>query len=306
MPFAQVFIDDVIIASDSIEEHHAHLNAVFARMKERGLMVKASKAQLYSTRCNFLGHVISAEGVAPQEDKVQAVRDWKLPSDVTQMRGFLGLVGYYRKFIYNFADKAKALNDLTKKEVKFPKTKDEWTEEQLLSFAVLKRALIQSPLLALPNVHRARDGTLPFLVQTDASEFAMGAVLMQDFGKGWQPIQYASKTFNSAECNYSTTERELLALVWATTEVFRKYIYGTECILQGDHRPLETLMTPGRAISRRQARWIQVLQEENVPKMTWVAGTSLPVPDALSRYCMDFVIPSPESGLTGSLGSSKG
>jgi hypothetical protein len=307
LDFAHVFIDDVIIASDSVEEHRLHLDAVFQRMRENGLMVKSSKVQLYSTRCNFLGHVISADGVAPQEDKVQAVRDWKVPQDVTQLRGFLGLVGYYRKFIFNFADKAKHLNDLTKKDAKFPKSEAEWGADQLTSFHVLKRALSEAPLLALPDIWKARSGVSPFMLQTDASEFAMGAVLMQDFGQGWRPIQYASKTFNSAECNYSTTERELLALVWATTEVFRKYIYGTDYLLHGDHRPLETLLTPGRAISRRQARWIEVLQGENVPRMTWVPGTSLPVPDALSRYGFDVKIPSPESGLTGSLrGLSEG
>ena len=111
----------------------------------------------------------------------------------------------------------------------------------------------------------------------------MGAVLMQDQGKGWQPVAFASKTFSPAEINYSVTEKELLALVWATTEKFRHYVLGTQYELQGDHKALITLLTPGRSVNRRQARWIEILQEQGVPQMNYVPGSTLVVPDALSR-----------------------
>ena len=300
--FVKVFVDDVIISSMSVEQHRKHLMLVFERMKKMGLMVKGSKVQLFSTRVQFLGHVISADGVAPQEEKVKSVQEWPIPKNLSDLKGFLGLVGYYRKFIFNFADKAKPLNDLTKKEAEFPKDEKGWSKEQLDALTHLKLALMTAPVLALPDYKGASSGKHPFLVQTDASGGAMGGILMQDQGKGLQPIAFASKTFSPAECNYNTTERELRALVWATCEEFRHYILGTAYKLQGDHRPLTTLMTPGRALSRRQARWVEVLQENGVPSMEYIPGVCLPVPDALSRRS-DLLanMPSPTSGLTNGL-----
>ena len=111
----------------------------------------------------------------------------------------------------------------------------------------------------------------------------MGCVLMQDFGMGFQPVAFASRAFTPAEVNYNTTERELRGLVFATCEQFRVYLFGCVYELQGDHRPLATRMEPSRPLSRRQARWVESLSENDVPQMTWVPGTSLPVPDALSR-----------------------
>jgi hypothetical protein len=169
LDFVKIFVDDLICASDSVEEHQEHLRILFERLREKGLMVKGSKVQLFATRVKFLGHVLSSEGVSPQEEKIRAVEEWPLPKNMTELRGFLGLVGYYRKFIYNFADKAKELNNLTKKDAVIPKTAEEWTKEQLYSFRVLKRCLTRAPLLALPNYKGAWDGSKPFLIQTDAS-----------------------------------------------------------------------------------------------------------------------------------------
>ena len=282
LPFVHVFVDDIIVASPSVEIHRHHLRLLMERLRERQLVVKGSKAQLYQEEVQFLGHTLSTSGLAPQTEKVKAVLDWPLPKNLTELRGFLGLAGYYRKFIHRFADKSKPLNDLTKKDVSFP-TPDSWTEEQLQAFETLKSALTTSPVLALPDYAGAMSGKSPFLVQTDASGSAMGAVLMQDQGNGYQPICFASKTFTPAECNYNTTERELRALVWATCEEFRHHILGTHYKLVGDHRPLITLMSPGRELSRRQARWVEALQENGVQHMEYVPGQSLVVPDALSR-----------------------
>jgi hypothetical protein len=258
------------------------------------LAVKESKAQWMKTRVNFLGHVVGEGHLAPQSSKVEAVKNFPKPITVSDLRGFLGLVGYYRKFIYNFADKATPLNDLLKKDSDMKM----WCEEQDRAFAKLKECLMEAPVLVLADTKGARDGSRPFHIQTDASGSAMGAVLMQDHGKGLQPVAFASKTFNPAETNYNTTERELRALVWATTEMFYMYVYGTSYKLQGDHRPLATLLEPGRELSRRQARWVEKLQEHGVPKMEYVAGKFLPVPDALSRPSgMLATTPSPREGL---------
>ena len=126
-------------------------------------------------------------------------------------------------------------------------------------------------------------GRAPYLVQSDASLLAWGGVIMQDQGQGYQPIAFASKTFNSAQVNYSATERELQALVSCTCEEFRHYLFGTDYQLQGDHAALAWLMDPRRELTRRQARWITTLLENGVPTMAWTAGTTLPVVDALSR-----------------------
>jgi hypothetical protein len=299
-PFVHVFVDDLIVAADTVEEMHYFLDLLFARMKEHGIAVKGSKVQLYSTTVDFLGHVISAEGISPQAEKIKAVAEWPRPKNLTELRGFLGTCNYYRKFIYNMADKSAPLNNLTRKDVPFP-VPDEWSTELIDSFETLKRALCEAPVLALPDMKAAIEGTRPFRVQVDASSAAMGAVLMQDLGNGWQPIAYASKSFNSAECNYNTTERELRGLVWATCETFRHYLLGTQYELQGDHRPLQTLLQPNRAYSRRQARWVELLEENGVPHMIHVPGKSIPVPDALSRRgdYMD-VIPTPRQGIDAS------
>ena len=133
LDFVHVFVDDLIVASDSVEQHHEHLKILFKRLKEKQLCVKGSKASMYRESVNFLGHVVYVDGLAPQAEKVKVVQDWELPKDLTNLRGFLGLAGYYRKFIYRFSDTAKPLNDLTKKGAEFPKSPEEWTPEQLLA-----------------------------------------------------------------------------------------------------------------------------------------------------------------------------
>ena len=279
LDFCQVYIDDIIIYSDTPEEHLHHLRILFDRLRKSKVLAKGTKAKLFRTSCDFLGHVIGADGVAPQQTKVEAVAKWPTPTSVSDIRAFLGLAGYYRKFIYRFSALATPLNALLK-------DKAEWTwrpDEEEASFQQLKKALTSAPLLVLPDMGAAMDGSAPFRVQTDASLAAMGGVIMQDQGKGFQPIAFASKSFLPAEMNYSATERELRALIYCTCEEWRHLLWGCDYELQGDHRPLVWLLEPSREISRRQARWLDLLGENDVPRMTWVAGKSIPVPDALSR-----------------------
>ena len=298
MPEVRIFVDDGIVGSHSVEENYMTMRRVLERLREMNMVLKGSKMQLFRRSVNFLGHVLSAEGVSPQAEKVKAVQDWPLPRTKAELRGFLGLVSYYRRYIYNAADKMAPLNKLTKDDATVPAHENEWSEEQKTAFQFLKDCLTQAPVLVVPDYKGALDGTAPFRIQTDASEAAMGAVLMQDQGQGWQPVAFASKSFTPAECNYNVTEKELRALVWATCEQFRHYVLGTEYQLQGDHRPLATLLQPGRALSRRQARWVEILQEHGVPAMDYVKGSTLAVPDALSRrpdYMRD--IPTAAQGL---------
>ena len=279
LDFCHCYIDDVIVASDSPEEHLHHLRILFERLRSSKVLAKGTKAKLFRTSCDFLGHVIGADGVAPQQKKVEAVAQWPTPSSVADIRAFLGLAGYYRKFIYRFSALATPLNALLKDNAEW-----KWEpDEEGTSFEQIKTALTTAPLLVLPDMGAAMDGSAPFRIQTDASLAAMGGVLMQDQGKGFQPIAFASKTFLPAEMNYSATERELRALIYCTCEEWRHLLWGCDYELQGDHRPLVWLLDPQREISRRQARWLDLLGENDVPQMTWVAGKSIPVPDALSR-----------------------
>ena len=283
-----VFIDDGLCFSDSVEEHAVqHLPVTLERLRIFGMKVKPSKANLFCKSTDFLGYRITTDGLAPQSTKVDAVVKFPLPKNLTQLKAFLGLVSFYRIFIYNFSQKARPLNELTKLGVQFPKS-GEWTDEQLEAFAILKLALVRAPVLIHFDWAGAMDGSRQVRVQSDASLFAMGAVLMQEAadkdGKSrYHPVAFASKSFIPAECNYSATERELRALVWATTEVFRHYLVGLPSYqLQGDHQPLKALLS-AKEYSRRQYRWLERLAEYNVPVMEYVPGKQLVVPDALSR-----------------------
>ena len=283
-----VFIDDGLCFSDSVEEHAIqHLPVALERLKIYGMKVKPSKANLFCRSTDFLGYRITTDGLAPQSTKVDAVVKFPLPKTLTQLKAFLGLVSFYRVFIYNFSQKARPLNELTKLGVQFPKP-GQWSDEQLEAFAILKLALVRAPVLTHFDWTGAMDGSRRVRVQSDASLFAMGAVLMQeavdkDGVARFHPVAFASKSFIPAECNYSATERELRALVWATTEVFRHYLVGLPAYqLQGDHQPLKALLS-AKEYSRRQYRWLERLAEYNVPVMEYVPGKQLIVPDALSR-----------------------
>ena len=294
LPFVSIYIDDVVIWSRTVEEHLQHLRIVMQRLQREQLYVKGSKVHLCKTAVNFLGHVVSGEGVAPQHKKVEAIADWPTPTNLAEVRSFLGLASFYRKFIYMFAAVAQPLHQLTKKDAPWQWRPDH--EER--AFQMLKKALTTAPLLVLPDVEAAMTGKAPYLVQCDASLLAWGGVIMQDQGRGYQPIAFASKTFNSAQANYSATERELLALVSCTCEEFRHYLFGTDYQLQGDHAALAWLMDPRRELTRRQARWITTLLENGVPSMTWVPGKKLVVPDALSRRPdLMMEVPSPWAGI---------
>ncbi|KAK3286841.1 hypothetical protein CYMTET_5629 [Cymbomonas tetramitiformis] len=291
LPFVRIFIDDVVVFSRTVEEHYDHVRQFLDTCREKGVYLKASKAQMLKESLRFLGHTLSAEGCQPQHDKVSSIKDWPKLETVTHVRQFLGLAGYYRRFVHRFSEIAQPLTSLTKTDVPW-----QWGELQQWAFDELKTALSSAPVLALPDMKAAADGSAPFLVQTDASGVALGGVLMQDTGDGMRVIAYDSRQFSAAEQNYHTGERELCALHHCTTVTWRHYLFSSDFRLQGDHRPLEWLMSPGRELSRRQARWYVDLVEVGVPRMEYVKGALLLVPDALSRR-PDYVTKDPREGL---------
>ena len=172
LPFVRIFIDDVVVFSNTLEDHHRHVEQLLLTCREKGVFLKRSKVQLLKKYLRFLGHTISADGCRPQHDKVAAVRDWPELQSVTHVRQFLGLAGYYRRFIHCFSEIAQPLTRLTKSDVAW-----EWGPYQQWAFEELKAALISAPVLALPDTKGAADGSAPFVVQTDASGIALGGCL---------------------------------------------------------------------------------------------------------------------------------
>ena len=243
-----VFIDDIIIFSDTWEQHQRILDEVFRRVRAAGLKIKRDKCQFAQESVKFLGHIVSVRGTEPDSSKVEAVRDFATPTSLTDVRAFLGLASYYRRFIKNFADIAAPLHDLTKGGQEFS-----WTPAADQAFNDLKNRLCSAPILSLP------DFSLPFTIHTDASDFGLGAVLSQRRGENEKVIAYASRTLTPAERNYSTTEKECLAIVW-TVNYWRPYLLGKAFDIVTDHQSL-TWLQGLKEPKGRLARWILALQE---------------------------------------------
>jgi hypothetical protein len=198
--FVIVFIDDILIYSTSEEEHTQHLQIVLRILKENQLYAKFSKCEFWLKEVMFLGHIISADGISVDPEKVKAVAHWKQPTTVTEVRSFLGLAGYYRKFIQDFSRISMPMTQLTRKGVKF-----EWTTACEESFTMLKEKLTSAPVLVLPS------GSGGFAVYTDASGTGLGGVLMQHE----KVIAYASRQLKTHERNYPTHDLELAVVVFA-------------------------------------------------------------------------------------------
>ena len=230
--FSGAYIDDVVVFSKSWEEHVGHLREVLTRLKLANLTVKLKKCQFGGAKVHYLGHVIGGGQIHPEEEKVKAVREYPRPVVKKDVRSFLGLVGYYQRFIPQFSAIAAPLTDLTRKGLP---DKVKWTEECQVSFQHLKETLIGDPVL------RIADPSKPFVLQTDASDRGLGAVLSQVDTQGEEhPVAYASRKLFPRERKYSVIEKECLALVWAL-KVFHVYLFGQEFVVETDHQPLSWL-----------------------------------------------------------------
>lgn len=204
--FAAAYIDDVVVYSSSWEDHLKHLAAVFSKIRDAGLVANATKCHLAKPEVTYLGYVLGGGVIKPQLDKVEAVRSCPPPTTKKRVRSFLGLVGWYRRFIPNFSSRAAVLTDLTRKN---SPQKVVWSSECEAAFQDLKDCLCQDPVLQSPNFE------LPFCVQTDASGVGLGAVLLQGDSGNRRPVQYISRKLFPREVNYSTIEKEALAIKWA-------------------------------------------------------------------------------------------
>ena len=245
---AMVYLDDIIIYSRTWEEHVVALDQVLGRLRAANLQASGSKCALAQSELLYLGHLVTRQGILPDDSNVANVVQAPSPQNVRAVRSFLGMANYYSQFIQNFAQVAKPLYQLTKKDADF-----EWTEDCEVAFQVLKHNLSNAPLLRRP------DTSLPFILQTDWSPVAIGAVLTQADDLGYEhPVAFASRALRGAELRYSATEGECFALVHFV-EHFRPYLHGVQFTVQMDHAALKWLMT-GPQKNARCARWALKLQ----------------------------------------------
>ncbi|GKB05739.1 putative nucleotidyltransferase, ribonuclease H [Tanacetum coccineum] len=263
--FVIVFIDDILIYSKTRDEHVEHLRLVVELLKKEKLYAKFSKCELWLREGQFLRHVINGNGIHVDPSKIKAVKNWKALRTLSEIRSFLGLCGYYRRFIENFSKIGKSLTILTQKCKTF-----DWSEEQELAFQTLKDKLCNAPVLALP------DGPEDFVVYCDASGIGLGCVLMQR-GK---VIAYASRQLKIHEMNYTTHDLELGAVVFAL-KIWRHYLYGTKSVIYTDHKSLQHIFSQ-KELNMRQRRWIELFSDYDC-EIRYHPGKANVVADALSR-----------------------
>ena len=268
-----VYLDDIIVFSKTFSDHIQRLREVLTRIRGAGLQLSSEKCQWFQREVTYLGHVVSTHGVATDPAKVERVSNWPTPTSVKELRSFLGLATYYRRFVKGFADVAKPLHHLTGKQVPFV-----WTTQCQTAFDTLRTALVSAPILALPQfeTHSA-----PFILDTDASDVGIGGVLSQADEHGFERvIAYGSRCLSKPERNYCATRREMLALVHFIEE-FRPYLLGKEFLLRTDHNAL-TWLRNFKEPTGQVARWLERLQEY-VFDIEYRPGTKHSNADALSR-----------------------
>ncbi len=269
------YIDDILIASTTPEEHSQHLHSVLQRLVDNGLTINPSKCVFGAESLDFLGHRVSSAGITPLEDNVQVIQSFPKPTSQRKLRQFLGLVNFYRRFIPNGATIMQPLHLL----LAHPKDKSsavEWTEESTSAFHAVTSALAEATLLTHP-VPEA-----PTCIMTDASDTAVGAVLQQYVGDQWLPISYFSKALQPAESRYSTFDRELLAMYLAVKH-FRYFVEGRNFYILTDHKPLVFApRTRSDKHSPRQARHLDFITQFT-SDIRHVKGTANSPADALSR-----------------------
>lgn len=266
-----VYLDDILCYSNSIKEHEKHLEEVLRRLKAAQLFVRPHKCAFFKRRVEFLGHVVSSKGIEVDDKKVHIVSEWPTPSDVHEVRSFIGLANFFRRFVRRFAHIAAPLHALTSNKAAW-----RWEQEHQEAFEALKKALAQAPVVI------SFDPTKPCVVYTDASDKQIGAVLTQDHGKGPQVVAFESTTLTPAQTSWSVQDREMYSIVHAC-RVWRHYLHGSEVefVVNTDHASLQWFFTCKEPSSRHQ-RWAQKLGEFKFT-IRYQPGKLNAVADALSR-----------------------
>lgn len=268
-PICLVYLDDIIIFSPSLQEHITHLDQIFTKLTRANFKVQLSKSHFLHKEIEFLGHIITEQGIKPNPNKISAIQNFPCPKNRKAIKSFLGLLGYYRKFIKDFARLTKPMTRQLK-----GKKPVEINDEFLEAFEFSKTLLSNDPILQYPDL------TKNFILTTDASNFALGAVLSQGTLQNDKPVCFASRTLSDTEVNYSTIEKEMLAIIWAV-QYFRPYLFGRKFTIVTDHKPLIWLMN-FKEPNSKIIRWrLQLLEYEF--EIVHKKGSQNVIADALSR-----------------------
>ena len=275
LTFSYAYIDDVLLASATPEEHKDHLLQVLQRFREYGIVINPAKCELGVAELEFLGHHVSQHGIRPLEEKVQAIREFPKPTTQRQLRKFLGLINFYHRFLPHCAQNLQPLNALLSAS-KGSNREIEWSAETTAAFLYSKEALAQATSLSHPQPDA------PTCIMTDASDTAIGAVLQQLMAGVWHPISYFSRKLTPPESRYSTFDRELLA-VYLAIRHFRYFVEGRTFHVLTDHKPLTfALSSTSDKYSPRQVRHLDFISQFT-SDIRHVKGADNPVADALSR-----------------------
>ena len=264
-----IYLDDILIFSATVQQHFTRLREIFDRLKQAGLKIKPSKCLLLQKSIKYLGHVVSEHGIKTDSDKTRCIADWPTPSCLQDLKQFLGLASYYRRFVQNFAAIVAPLVKLTEKGHVW-----HWSSDCDAAFLQLKERLVTSPILGYPVFNQ------PFMVDIDASGEGLGAALSQYISGVERVIAFASRSLSKAERKYCATRREMLALVWAIKH-FRPYLYGRRFTVRTDHASLRWLQSFHEP-EGQVARWLQCLSEYDF-EVVHRPGTKHTNADALSR-----------------------
>jgi len=268
------YMDDILIYTKTVEEHDRLVKDVLGRLRTNGLAVSPEKCVWRTQEVEFLGYIIGREGVKMSKEKVEAVLSWEAPKSLKEVQSFLGFANFYRRFIQDYSRIAKPLTELTKKEAG---QEWKWNLEAERAFRKLKERFTMAPILA------HFDATKPVIIESDASDFAIGAILSQrDSENRLHPVAFHSRKFTPAEINYEIHDKELLAIVDAFKH-WRRYCEGAahQVEVYSDHQNLEYFTTT-KVLNRRQARWVQELAGIDF-RIYYRPGAQNGKPDALSR-----------------------
>ena len=271
MKNVEFYWDDILVHTCIWEEHLKTLRELFRRLAGAGMTLRPSKCIFGAASIDFLGHQLQPGLIGLHEDNVAKIRTAPRPTTKKQVRSFMGLAGYYRDFIPNFAAIAALLSDLTRKG---QPSKVGWSDAHEKAYQTIKIILTSDPVLRLPDPEKT------FVLRTDASDYGIGAVLMQEHEGKLFPICYASRKLSDAERNYSTIKKECLAVVWGIKR-FHMYLYGVRFVLQTDHEPLK-YMNSAKFTNNRLMRWAMFLQSYNM-KVEAIKGSENVGADYLSR-----------------------
>lgn len=266
-----VYQDDLVVFGRNLNIHNKNLIDVFERLRKTNLKLNPYKCNFLKKEILYLGHVVSSKGILPDPEKIKILVNYPKPVNTDEIKRFVAFCNYYRKFIHNFSEITIPLNKLTRKNTPFV-----WTKECQNSFEILKNALTVPPILEFPDFSEKNE----FVIQTDASGVAVGAVLCN---QNLKPIAYASRPLNKAELNYPTIQKELVAVVWAI-KYFRPYLYGRNFTIMTDHKPLIYLFSMKDPSSRLLKFRLEL--EEYSFKIVYVKGKENSIADALSRICI--------------------